>query len=49
MFLPPSTGPLDDAHRVAHQHGTGVVVMREGKVVTIDPDPEMYGEEQGER
>ena len=37
------------AHRVAHQHGTGVVVMREGKVVTINPDPEMYGEEQGKR
>ena len=36
-------------HRVAHQHGTGVVVMREGKVVTINPDPEMYGEEQGKR
>ncbi len=33
------------AHRVAHQHGTGVVVMREGKVVTIEPDPEMYGED----
>ena len=32
------------AHRIAHQHQTGVVVMRDGKVVEIEPDPEMYGE-----
>ena len=32
------------AHLIAHQAGTGVVVMREGKVVEIEPDPEMYGE-----
>ena len=30
---------------IAHQAGTGVVVMQAGKVVEIDPDPEMYGEE----
>ena len=32
------------AHRIAHQHQTGVVVMRDGKVVEIEPDPEMYCE-----
>ncbi len=32
------------AHLIAHQTGTGVVVMRDGKVVTIEPDPDMYGE-----
>ena len=31
------------AHRIAHQAGTGVIVMRDGKVVEIEPDPEMYG------
>ena len=30
------------AHLIAHQAGTGVVVMRDGKVVEIEPDPEMY-------
>lgn len=33
------------AHKVAHQNKTGVVVMEKGKVVEIEPDPEMYGEE----
>lgn len=33
------------AHLIAHQAGTGVVVMQAGKVVEIDPDPEMYGKE----
>ena len=32
------------AHLIAHQSGTGVVVMRAGKVVEIEPDPEMYGD-----
>ena len=32
------------AHLIAHQTGTGVVVMRDGKVVEIEPDPDMYGE-----
>ena len=31
------------AHLIAHQTGTGVVVMRDGEVVEIEPDPEMYG------
>ncbi len=30
------------AHLVAHQTGTGVIVRRNGKVVEIDPDPDMY-------
>ena len=33
------------AHKVAHQLKTGVVVMRDGEVIEIDPDPEMYEDE----
>ena len=33
------------AHRIAHQHKTGVVVIENDKVIEIEPDPEMYGEE----
>lgn len=32
------------AHLIAHQTGTKVVVMRDGKVVEIDPDPDMYND-----
>ncbi len=32
------------AHLIAHQTGTKVVVMRDGKVVEIEPDPEMYND-----
>ena len=32
------------AHLIAHQTGTKVVVMCDGKVVEIDPDPEMYND-----
>ena len=32
------------AHLIAHQHKTGVVIMEKGKVIEIEPDPEMYGE-----
>lgn len=32
------------AHKVAHQHKTGVVVMERGEVIEIEPDPEMYEE-----
>ena len=35
------------AHQIARQAGTGVVVMRDGKVVEIEPDPEIYQEESG--
>jgi len=30
------------AHLIAHLAGTKVVIMRDGEVVEIDPDPEMY-------
>ena len=30
------------AHKIARQTGTGVIVMRDGEVVEIEPDPEMY-------
>jgi len=33
------------AHKIAQQHKTGVVVMRDGEVIEVDPDPEMYEEE----
>ena len=32
------------AHKVAHQHKTGVVVMEKGEVIEIEPDPKMYEE-----
>ena len=32
------------AHLIAHQTGTKVVVMRDGKVVEIEPDPKMYND-----
>ena len=32
------------AHLIVHQAGTGVIVMRDGKVVEIEPNPEMYGD-----
>ncbi len=32
------------AHKIAHQTGTKVVVMRDGKVAEIEPDPEMYND-----
>ena len=34
------------AHKVAHQHKTGVVIMENGEVVEIEPDPAMYEEEE---
>ena len=34
------------AHKIAHQHKTGIVVMEKGKVIEIEPDPEMYEEEE---
>ena len=30
------------AHRVAHRHGTTVLVVENGKMVEIDPDPALY-------
>ena len=34
------------AHKVAHQHKTGVVVMEKGEVIEIEPDLEIYGEKK---
>ena len=33
------------AHKIAYQHKTGVVVMRDGEVIEIEPEPEMYEDE----
>ena len=30
------------AHRDAHRHGTGVLVVVNGKMVEVDPDPALY-------
>ncbi len=30
------------AHRDAHRHGTGVLVLKNGKMVEVDPDPALY-------
>ena len=30
------------AHRDAHRHGTGVLVVENGKMVEVDPDPALY-------
>ena len=37
------------AHLIARQHGEGVVVVQDGKVVTIEPSPEMYEEVESEK
>ena len=34
------------AHEIAQQHKTGVVIMEKGKVIEIEPDPEMYEEQE---
>lgn len=34
------------AHKIAHQHKTGVVVMRDGEVIEIEPEPDMYEEKK---
>ena len=34
------------AHKIAHQHKTGVVVMEKGEVIEIEPDLEIYGEKK---
>ncbi len=30
------------AHRDAHRYGTGVLVVEDGKMVEVDPDPALY-------
>ncbi len=34
------------AHRVAHQHGTGVLVVENGKMVEIEPDLKLVEDNQ---
>ncbi len=33
------------AHRDAHRHGTTVLVVENGKMVEVDPDPALYEDE----
>ena len=33
------------AHRDAHRHGTGVLVVENGKMVEVAPDPALYEDE----
>ena len=33
---------LRRAHKIAYQTGTNIVVMRDGKVVEVPPDPALY-------
>lgn len=30
------------AHKIAHQTGTKIIVMRNGKPIEVDPAPKMY-------
>ena len=32
------------AHKIAHLTDTNIVVMRDGKVVEVPPDPELYND-----
>ncbi len=34
------------AHRDAHRHGTGVLVVVDGKMVEVDPDPALYEDDR---
>ena len=34
------------AHRDAHRHGTTVLVVENGKMVEIDPDPALYEDDR---
>ena len=34
------------AHKIAHQTGTYIVTMRDGKVVHVPPDPAMYNDDE---
>ena len=43
--MPALRRALRRAHKIAHETNTGVVVMRDGKVVTIAPDPKLYGDD----
>ena len=32
------------AHKIAHDTNTGIVIMRDGEVVEVPPDPELYND-----
>ncbi len=34
------------AHRDAHRHGTGVLVVENGEMVEVDPDPALYEDDR---
>ncbi len=34
------------AHRDAHRHGTGVLVVENGRMVEVDPDPALYEDDR---
>ena len=34
------------AHRDAHRHGTTVLVVENGKMVEVDPDPALYEDDR---
>ncbi len=34
------------AHRDAHRHGTGVLVVEDGKMVEVPPDPALYEDDR---
>lgn len=42
--MPALLRAVRDAHRIAHQTGTDIVVMRDGKVVHVPPDPGLYND-----
>ncbi len=35
---------LKRAHKIAHDTNTGIVIMRDGEVVEVPPDPELYND-----
>ncbi len=37
------------AHRDAHRHGTGVLVVENGKMVEVAPDPALYEDDPATR
>ncbi len=38
---------LKRAHKIAHDTNTGIVVMIDGKVTIVPPDPELYNDVPG--
>lgn len=42
--IPALMRALKQAHKIAHQTGTKIVTMRNGKVVAVDPEPALYND-----